>query len=160
MIDAATGRVQPQRTRISTGDRSDDRGQPTAMVPWVHPPVELDDNRFAFADGTGLVRLLDLDTDRVKWTYAVEGESSLAGESPQVRRWGEAILVAVRRNYGVELDRIESFDGSSVWRGPVFIDAAQVNLGSTDADFSQVYVPAEGKIVAHSLEDGKRLWEA
>ena len=160
MIDAATGRIHSPRVRTIPDEPPEEVGQPTASVPWVHTPVELDDNRFAFSDGAGLVRLLDLDTGQVKWSYQADGESSLAGEPPQLRRWKDTLLVAVRRNYGVELDRIDSCDGRSVWSGgPVFIDVTRANLSLVDIDFSHIYIPAEGKLLAHSLEDGKRVWE-
>ncbi len=159
VIDAATGRVQAPRDHTSPEESSGELGQPTALVPWSRPPVELDDNRFAFSDGAGLVQFRDLDTGEVKWAYQAEGESSLAGEPPQVRQWNDALLVVVRRNYGVELDRIDPGDGSSCWSRPAFLDATRIDLDLADADFSNLYVSVSGKLVAHSLASGKRIWE-
>jgi outer membrane protein assembly factor BamB len=159
VIDAAAGRVQSPRDCTTPEESAGELGQPTALVPWARPPVELDDNRFAFSDGSGLVQFRDLDTGEVKWAYQAGGESSLAGEPPQVRQWKDALLVAVRRNYGVELDRIDPGDGSSCWNGPAFLDATRIDLDLADADSSNLYVSAPGKLLAHSLASGKRIWE-
>src|SRR5439155_4879576 len=100
-------------------------GDETARVPWPAPPVEVEPGRVAVADGPGLVRLIDLDTGKAASLYAADGSSSLAGDPPQVRAWGGAVLVAVRRNYGVELDRV----GPGGWRGgPAFLDASRIDL--------------------------------
>src|SRR5205823_3831605 len=96
-----------------------------------------------------------------KFTYEATGESSLAGNPPQLRRFGDAVLVAVRRNYGVELDRIEPADGKSAWTGgAAFIDAGNLDLAAADADPQRVFVPAGNKLLAFDLDDGKLSWEA
>ena len=57
----------------------------------------------------GLVDFLNLASGKVKSAYEAEGEASLAGEPPQVRAWHDAVVVAVRRNHGIELDRVQAF---------------------------------------------------
>jgi hypothetical protein len=97
----------------------------------------------------------------VKSEYEAGGESSLAGDPAQVRAWGDAVLVAVRRNHGVDLDRVDPRDGKSAWAdGPAFFDASRLDLGTADADAQRVYVPITGKLFAHGLDDGKPVWEA
>jgi len=136
-------------------------GAKTAAVSWPQSPAEVDANRLAVADGPGLVRFVNLATGRAKCAYEAEGESSLAGDPPQVRVWGDAVFVAVRRNYGVELDRVEPADGTSAWgRGPAFLDAFRVDLSAADADSQRVYVPVGNKLAAFGLGDGKPAWEA
>jgi hypothetical protein len=135
--------------------------QPTARACWSLPPAELDANRVAVSDGAGVVRLLDPATGRVKWTHDAEREASLTGDPPQVRAWGGAMLVAVRRNHGVELDRLVAADGLSMWAsGAVFLDADRVNLAHADADATHVYVPAGKSLAAVALKSGKLAWEA
>jgi hypothetical protein len=96
----------------------------------------------------------------VNWAHHAEGEASLAGDPPQVRVWCDALLIAVRRNHGVELDRLDAADGKSVWRsGAAFLDADRVNLANADADADRVYVPLGNTLAALSLKDGKSAWE-
>ncbi len=135
---------------------------PTAKAWWVLPPAEVEANRLAVSDGPGLVRMLNLVTGRVVWTHQEERESSLTGEPPQVRAWGASILIALRRNHGVELDRLDMGDGRSAWTslGPAFLDADRVDLSAADADAERVYVPAGKTLAAFVLKDGKPAWEA
>jgi outer membrane protein assembly factor BamB len=136
--------------------------QPTAKVWWTLQPAEVEGNRLAVSDGAGVVRLLNLLTGRVKWTHQEERETSLSGEPPQVQAWGEVLVMAVRRNHGVEIERLNISDGKSAWRseGPAFLDADRVTLSNADADSERVYVPAENQLSAFTLKDGKTAWEA
>jgi hypothetical protein len=135
--------------------------QPTARACWSLAPAELDANRVAISDGAGVVRLLDPATGRVRWTREEEREASLTGEPPQVRAWGSVLLVAVRRNHGIELDRLDADDGLNMWAsGPAFLDAGRVNLAHADADAAHAYVPAGKSLAAVALKTGKLAWEA
>jgi outer membrane protein assembly factor BamB len=148
--------------RASTGNVLDvpGFGEQTAKVWWPHPPVEIDGSRLLLSDGPGLVRVLNLTTGREKWTHEPVGEASLTGEPPQVRAWADALLIAVRRNHGVELDRLDTADGKSAWRsGAAFLDADRVKLANADADAERVYVPVGNTLAAFHLKDGKSAWE-
>lgn len=149
--------------RVETGKVLDSPvfDQPTSPVWWNLPPAEVEPNRLVVADGPGIVRLLDLPSGRVKWTHEATGEASLAGDPPQVKAWGGKLVLAVRRNHGVELDRLDPSDGKSVWPdGPAFLDADRVNFRHADSDADRVYAPAGRTLVAVSLADGKPAWEA
>ncbi|MCE9567058.1 MAG: PQQ-binding-like beta-propeller repeat protein [Planctomycetes bacterium] len=148
--------------RVETGKILDVPGfdQPSAKVFWSLPPAEVEANRLVVSDGPGLVRLLNLTTGRVRWTHQEERDASLAGSPPQVRAWGLNILLAVQRNHGVELDRLNAPDGLSAWKGDTaFLDADSVNLADADADAERVYVPAGKTLAAFALKDGKLAWE-
>jgi hypothetical protein len=133
---------------------------PTANVWWPHAPVEVELNRLPVTDGAGVVRMLNLVTGKAKWTHTVEGEASLTGDPPQVRAWGDAFLIAVRRNHGVELHRLDLADGKPVWRsGAAFLDADRVHLANADADADQFYVPVGNTLAAFAFKDGKSAWE-
>ena len=149
------------RVPMSTGQPpSANFGTKTSAVPWSMPPVEVEGNRLAFPDGPGLVRFSNRTSGRAKFAYQAEGGTSLAGDPPQVRRWGEVLLVAVRRNYGVELDRIEPTDGKSAWTaGAVFLDASRIDLTAADADPQRVFIVAGNKLLAIELDEGKTAWE-
>jgi len=166
---AATGRVVVVQlsdgrrwfVRADTGKLIDIPGfdQPTARSWWQLPPTEVELNRLAVSDGPGLVRLLNLATGRVKWTRQELRKISLAGDPPQVRAWGEVVVVAVRRNHGVELERIDLTEGKSLWEaGPAFLDADRVNLARADADAERLYVPAADSLTAFRLRDGGSVW--
>lgn len=149
--------------RLDTGQPPDrpDAEHPTARVWWPSPPVEVEPNRLAVTDGPGHVRLLNLATGRVKWSWLDEREVGLSGEPAQVRAWGEAVVVAVRRNHGVELERLDRTDGRSVWPdGPAFVDADRIDLTRADADMDRLYLPAGGTVTALHWADGRESWRA
>lgn len=146
-LDRATGRP--------CGD-----GEPTAKVAWAAPPVAVGP-WLVVSDGAGLVRLLNPATGRAKWSADAGGETSLAGDPPGVRSWGDTLITAVRRDYGVELDRLDPTDGASLWAGdPAFLDADRLDLRHADADRHHLYVPAGNRLVAVRLGDGKPAWSA
>lgn len=148
--------------RTETGRRLDilEQDQPTAKVWWSLPPAEVETNRLAVSDGPGLVRMLNLVTGRVKWTRHEEGLTSLTGEPPQVRAWQDVILIAVNRNHGVELDRLDMSDGTSVWKSPAFVDANRMNLAKVDADRLHIYVPQGDQLIALTQKTGRSEWTA
>ncbi|QJW97772.1 outer membrane protein assembly factor BamB family protein [Frigoriglobus tundricola] len=97
----------------------------------------------------------------MRWAYEVDRDDGLSGEPPQARAWGDVLLVAVRRNTGVEIERLGPADGKRVWSDePVFADADRVDLRAADTDADRVYVPAANKLLALALGTGKTLWEA
>ncbi len=137
-------------------------GNETAHVRWTSAPAEIASNYLAVPDGPVLIRLLNLSTGRVKWTHSdTRGTSSLAGDPVQIRSWDELLLVAIRRNHGVELDRLGLFDGKSKWdEGPAFLDASRLRLADADVDNDRIYLPVGNTLVAIELKNGKILWEA
>ena len=134
-------------------------GENTARVSWPHAPAEVGENLLALADGPGLVRLAQLG-GRVKWAYEVERDDGLAGEPPQVLAAGDALLVAVRRNHGVEIECVNAADGKPVWSRSAFADAFAIDLSAADADADCAYVPIANTLLALALATGKRAWAA
>ena len=116
-------------------------GERTTRVAWPHAPRLRATTGSYFPTAPGLVRLVQLG-GRVRWAYEVENAEGLTGEPAQARAWGEFVLIAVRRNHGVEIDRVGAADGKSAWAEPAFADADRIDLFSTDADAERVYVPA------------------
>jgi hypothetical protein len=117
-------------------------------------------DRAAFADGPGVVRVTDSRGVREKWKFDAGDAPSLTGEPPQVRAWGDAVFVAVRRNHGVEIDRLRPFSGTREWDEPAFLDADRIDLAACDADPWRVFVPCDGKLHALTLAKGEPSWEA
>ena len=149
-VELVSGRVVP---RPALGTR-------TARVWWPLAPAVVNANRLLVADGPGLVRLLDTG-GRVKWAFEVEHADGLTGDPAQVRGWDEVLLVAIRRNHGVEIERVDMSDGTSAWvRGPAFADTDRIDLSAADADVDRVYIPAANKLLALNLTTGKTAWEA
>jgi outer membrane protein assembly factor BamB len=135
-------------------------GERTARAEWAQPPVRVGPNLLAVSDGPGLVRLLQFG-GRVRWAFEAEFEEGLTGEPPQMRAWGDVLIIAVRRNHGVEFERVGLGDGKPAWsRGPAFADADRIDLSAADADAERVYVPAGRKLLAVALGNGKTAWEA
>jgi outer membrane protein assembly factor BamB len=135
-------------------------GERTARVWWPHAPVEFGANRLLLADGPGLVRFAQ-PGGRVRWAFEVEREEGLTGQPAQVWARGDVILVAVQRNHGVEIERLDAAGGRSAWSdGPAFADADRIDLTGADADAERAYVPAANKLQALTLSNGKPAWEA
>ncbi|MDY3559238.1 PQQ-binding-like beta-propeller repeat protein [Gemmata sp. JC673] len=155
----------------------------TALASWPHAPLEVSGGRLALADGAGRVRLVDLGGPndlppvalplpgrgplvvfapgaRTKWRFATERLEGLAGDPPQLRAFGAELFVAVRRNYGVDLEPVGTADGRPLWHEPAFLDADRVDLSGADADADRVYVPVGNKVVALAREDGAPVWAA
>jgi outer membrane protein assembly factor BamB len=134
-------------------------GSATARNPWPHPPIAIGTDRLLVSDGPGLVRLLHLG-GRVRWAFEVDREEGLTGAPAQVWARNETILVALQRNHGVELERVDPANGKLVWSGePPFIDADRLDLARADADGDRVYLPVGNRIVAIALTRGKTVWE-
>lgn len=156
--------VQLSDGRRWTIDRDTGRprgtGDPTARVTWSLPPAGME-HRVLIADGPGLVRLTNPITGRTRWVYDAGGEASLAGDPLAVRAWGDTVIAAVRRDIGVELDRLDPEAGGSLWAGsPAFVDVSRIDLRHADADGHHLYVPAGNRLLAFRLGDGKPAWAA
>jgi outer membrane protein assembly factor BamB len=133
-------------------------GEHTAQTWWPQAPANASDNRLLLSDGPGLVRLVQLG-GRVKWAFEPKSDEGFTGEPAQARQWNDVVLVAVRRNHGVELERVDALTGKSTWSEPAFADADRIDIAATDADADRVYVPIAHKLLAFSLRDGKTAWE-
>lgn len=147
-IDLATGRV--------------DHVAPSAALPWDGPPARLGAGRAAVADGPALVNGLERDRASVAWTLDAGGEASQTGRPPQLLAVPDGLVVAVSRNHGVELERLLGTSGTKVWRdhGPSFLPAGGLDLSAADTDLVNLYVPAEGRLTALRMTDGRAVWVA
>jgi hypothetical protein len=133
-------------------------GDRTALVAWPHAPAELGDNLLALGGRAG--RGATGATGRaVRWCFEVEHPEGLTGAPPDVRRFGDALFVAVRRNHGIELECLNLSDGKPQWE-PAFIDADRVDLSAADADADHLYLPHGNALTAFALADGKPAWTA
>ncbi len=120
----------------------------------------MNENQLLLSDGPGLVRLVHFD-GRVEWTFEPEASEGFTGEPAQVRQWNDVLLVAVRRNHGVEIERVNANTGKAKWtEGPAFADADRIDISAADMDDAHAYVPAANKLLAFSLRSGKTAWEA
>jgi outer membrane protein assembly factor BamB len=134
-------------------------GEQTAKAWWPHAPASAGERLVLLSDGPGLVRLAQLG-GRVKWSFEPESTEGFTGEPAQARLWGNVLLVAVRRNHGVEIERVDPDTGKAMWpNGPAFADADRIDLSAADADAEYAYIPAGNKLLAVSLRDGKTAWE-
>jgi outer membrane protein assembly factor BamB len=135
---------------------------PTAVLPWDGPPARLGSGRLAVADGPALVNGLEPDPTRSAWTLDAGGEASQTGRPPQVLAVPDGLVVAVSRNHGVELDRLLGTSGTRLWRdhGPAFVPAGELDLSEADTDLVNLYVPADGRLTALRMADGRTAWTA
>jgi outer membrane protein assembly factor BamB len=153
--------------QLNAGERwlvSSDGGQilrreKTAEVPWRSPPVALPLGTVAFPDGPGSIRCFD-DTFRKHWNYEAGGEASLVGIPPQCTMLGQALLVAIHRNYGIELQRLDPNSGRTLWRSPAMANVERIDWTAAAADRNAFYLPMAGKVCAFDLTTGRELWSA
>ena len=157
-VQTDTGRVLNGVGSTLNGSVPLSFGTPTAQAAWPSPPVEVVES-VAFADAAGVVRGCDPVTGRERWKWTATDEHSLTGEPPQVRAWADGVLVAVRRNHGVEVDWVRPNKRAPAWEKPAFHEADRVNLGHADADPWRVYLPVGNRLTATTLSNGKLAWE-
>lgn len=132
---------------------------PTAHAAWPVPPEPFGRNRVLVANGAGRVQLASRD-DEI-WNYSAGRAASATGEPAHARAFGEFLYVAVRRNHGVEFERLDPADGAPLWaRGPAFADADRIDLRAADSDADNLYVPAANKVLAVCHETGRVKWAA
>ena len=139
-----------------------DHVAPSAALPWDGPPARLGADRVAVADGPALVNGLEPDRTRVAWTLDAGGEASQTGRPPQVLAVSDGLVVAVSRNHGIELERLLGTGGTRLWHdhGPAFLPAGELDLSAADTDLVNLYVPAEGRLTALRMTDGRVMWVA
>ena len=97
-------------------------------------------------------------------TGSLVGRAKLSGRGNSVHKTfaganGDVVLVAVRRNHGVEIDRVDVGTGKAAWTGSAFADADRVDFSSIDTDADRAYVPSANKLLALALTNGKLAWE-
>jgi outer membrane protein assembly factor BamB len=124
---------------------------------WQQPPQMLSDNLTAHANGPGSITAINTRGHEPRWTWTAPGETSLTGVAPQFRTVPGGLLVAVSRNHGVEVLRLNEAGRSLRNRGMLW-PVARVNLLDGDVDATATYVPAEGQIFAVRHNDGKLKW--
>ncbi len=148
--------------RVETGKVLNSSGfnHATSWSWWASAPMPIAPGNLIIADGPGLIRKLDLTTGRISWTHKIIGEASLSGEPPQIRSLADSVLVAVRRNHGIEVERLHSKDGRSMWPdGPAFLDGDRIRFANADTDDEMLYVPAGNMLAALSIKNGQTEWE-
>jgi outer membrane protein assembly factor BamB len=140
VLDSATGR------RLHT----------TAAAAGTQPPVLVDERRLLLAPDAEHVALLDPVLGKEIWRRQLDRVFSLTGETPRLLGKGDTLLVLVARNYGFELQRLDSATGITRWRR-FFRDAPDLSHAAFDA--TALYVTINGGLHALALADGRTLWD-
>jgi outer membrane protein assembly factor BamB len=94
------------------------------------------------------------------WAFDAGGEASQTGRPPQVLAVPDGLVVAVSRNHGVELERLLGATGTRLWsgHGSAFLPAGELDLSAVETDLVNLYVPAEGRLTALRMTDGRTAW--
>ena len=145
LVDSATGKVHHR--------------EKTAESLWLSPPVALPHGHVVFSDGPGLLRCFDA-MHRKLWSYEAGGEASMTGVPPQACLFGNTLLVAAHRNYGIEIQRIDTNTRRALWRKAAVVNVEQFDWLSACADRTSVYLPSEPDILALDLATGRELWKS
>jgi hypothetical protein len=132
----------------------------TARLPWIADPVALDERSIVFPEDGESATCVDLQTGKIRWKHPVSRPSSLVGKQLQLRRFGEAVLIGLERNQGMEIEAVSSKSGATLWARPLYLGDRPYSLNSLGFDGEVLYVPTEEGLEAISPATGKRLWEA
>jgi outer membrane protein assembly factor BamB len=131
----------------------------TGREPWPQPPLPLPDGRFCLVPDAQHVVLFDPATGKDIWRYTLDRSVSLTGAPPQVLAGPDTVLVLAARNYGHELQRLDVKTGKPAWKDALLISRQPCDLSRSALGKDVVYVVHDQALHAHSLADGKWLWE-
>lgn len=135
------------------------RDFPTEPILWPQSPLLLGDNRVAVVNGRALVVALDLPSGKVAWSHALPRPPSLTGEPPLIAGGRDALLVAVPRNYGYALQRLDPATGRALWSEEVPLGPDRIDPGRVALDGGGVFYTSRNVAAALALDDGRVLWE-
>jgi outer membrane protein assembly factor BamB len=133
------------------------RDDATAANVWPTPPVFLDPYAWTVPTGPGSVATIKT-VGGTAWVFHAGREAGLSGELPQLRRLGENLLAAVRRNLGTDLNLLYLRGGPRWGDRPAFFPADRFDLRSVDADAANLYCPHDDRLTALRIEDGAEVW--
>ncbi|CAN5336651.1 hypothetical protein BH11PLA2_BH11PLA2_42060 [soil metagenome] len=127
----------------------------TDAEPWLTPPQALEDNSYAFSDGSGRVIALS-DNFHTHWTYDAGRPASFAGPSAQLQCDGRFVNVIVHRNHGLELDRLRGDNGKPLWAsGPAFLGDHGERIMNAVSDKQTLFVPGRDRLTMVDLDTGR-----
>jgi hypothetical protein len=142
----------------SSGTRIEKRSPVASPFPPRKPAV-LGAGRVALVSDAQHVVLVDLPAAKGVWSYEVPGDSTRTGEPPGMIVHERSLLVLIPRNFGSTVQRLHPDTGKALWPEESFLSAERIDPDQVALDRTAFYYAAENVIYAHSLNDGKRLWE-
>jgi outer membrane protein assembly factor BamB len=145
LLDARTGAVV--------------RDLPTELILWAQPPLPLGENRVGVVNARQQVAALDLSSGKVTWSHALSAWSTLSGEPALLVGGSDGLFVAVPRNYGYALQRLDPQTGRALWEDEAQLGPDRVDYGCFALDRNGVYYSSRNVVTALSLDDGRTLWE-
>jgi tetratricopeptide (TPR) repeat protein len=145
LLDAATGRLL------------DD--SPTSSQPWPAPPRVLDANTLALVADSRRVLTLDASTGKECWHIDLPGATTRTGEPPQILNRGDVLLLVTPTNLGYRLDRLDRTSGKLSWPRPCLLNLDRLDTTTWTLGDDSVAFAHDHFVEAHSLADGRLLWE-
>lgn len=144
LLDATTGR------RIHV--------DPTTERTWWEPPLILSDRSLVFADGANRITKTT-EQGRVLWSVRLGYDASLTGEPVSLRRLdNDTIFALVRRNHGLEIERLRPTDGQRLWFTPALLNLAGVESCALVMDRRNLYVATMNRLIALRIDTGHEAW--
>jgi outer membrane protein assembly factor BamB len=145
LLDARTGSVV--------------RDLPTDAILWAQPPLPLGDNRVGVVNGRQNIAALDLSSGKLAWSHALSARSTLSGEPALLIGGGDALFVAIPRNYGYTLQRLDPRNGRPLWEDEAQLGSDRIDPDCFAVDVNGVYYTSRNVLTALSLDGGRTLWE-
>jgi len=155
LIQTGMGRWLVLDSRTGRPLRESDRAEP----PWPRPPLRLDEHRTCVVTDAGQVMMVDSRTGVEIWTFAVNGPTSLTGEALQILGNSQALLLVVARNYGYQLECLDTGTGRRRWPQARYLGWEPIDLEGGALDETAVYLLQKQTLRAHALVDGRLLWK-
>jgi outer membrane protein assembly factor BamB len=134
------------------------RDDPAVGPEWTAPPIQLDGRTVAVPTGPGAITAVYTADGRERWTIRAGREASLSGEFPQLHKTSGLVVVAVRRNIGVELHLVKHLGGQPWTSRPPFLPADRFDARHVDADAINLYCPHDDRLTAFELFGGRKAW--
>jgi outer membrane protein assembly factor BamB len=135
------------------------REVPTEPILWSQAPLPLGEDRAVVVTGRRAVAALDLSSGKAAWSHTLPRPDSLTGEPPLVVGGAGAVFVAVPRNDGFWLRRLDPGTGRPVWGEEVPLGPDPIDPGGFAADGGAVYYTSRNVVTALALDEGRPLWE-
>lgn len=153
---------EPNRVVVletDTGRSPPPVAEPATAEEWPRAPLAIDDSHAAVVADSWTVRLLDLDQNRVVWSFQdgapQPGSPKPPNGPPRLLGDGERLLALFD---GQTLIRLDAKTGARIWTRRIGVENLAERPESFAIDALHCYVVDQGVLAALDLADGAPVW--